>query len=102
MKVPRAFVWNIVIVIINIGKPYEADFYTWQDSKMLILSLLSTIHHRFKRHNEEKPVVFIGVEYSDTSPVQNEWGVHKCHKYASTNPKEVQLQLSTSVGLKYI
>ena len=28
--------------------------------------------------------------------------VHKCHKYASTNPKEVQLQLSTSVGLKYI
>ena len=74
MKVPRALVWNIVIVIINIGKPYQADFYTWQDSKMLILSLLSTIHHRLKRHNEGKPVVFIGVDYSGTSSVLNEWG----------------------------
>jgi len=41
---------------------------------MLFLSLLSTIHHIFKRHNEEKPVVFIDVDYSDTSPVQNERG----------------------------
>jgi len=38
---------------------------------MLILSLLSTIHHRFKRYNEGKSVIFIGVDYSDTSPVQN-------------------------------